>query len=73
MGVDSNRREGAKPPSLTSRLDDVEREFVILYQLLRQFGDVLENEDLLPAQRRAKVLALLAILSDTGRGARAQS
>ncbi len=71
MAKDANQSRGGKPPSLDSRLSDVERELVWAQQAVRVLCEAL----LVPMEeaRRAKILALLASMSDSGRGARKQA
>ena len=70
MAVDANKSRGGKAPSLGSRLSDVEAEFVLQSRFLRGLCEALLVPQ--PELERAKILALLATMSDTGRGARLQ-
>ncbi len=68
MGTDRNRPEAAKPPSIRSRLDDVERELEQSLIATRSLCEALLASD--EPMKRAKLLALQAAMSDSGRGAR---
>jgi len=71
VGRDANNRGGQKPVSTSSRVVDLEQQVVWIFASMRVLCETLlvEPEPL----RRAKILALLATMSDTGRGARVQS
>ncbi len=71
MAKDANQSRGGKAPSLDSRLLEAEVSVVFLQAFCRNLCEALLVE--LDDSRRSKILALLATMSDTGRGARAQS
>ena len=70
MGVDRNRREAQKPPSFDSRIRELIEETEMQWVALRQLCGALLVED--SVFRRAKLLAVSAAMSETGRGARKQ-
>jgi len=71
MGKDGNYRLGAKPLSFNSRIADLEHEALAAACSVRALCEALLVEP--EPMRRAKILAILAAMSDLGRGARAQS
>ena len=71
MGKDTNRRSGGeKPPSFFSRVEEAEQAIVWSQQAIRILCDALLTEQ--DEARRAKLLALLGSMEETGRGARRQ-